>query len=179
MTTAPLERVRLRFTLLDTDANGYVEADDFERLAIRIIKAVAEPVSSPKALAVLEGHRRYWRGLVDDLGADHDGRVALHEYVTHVARPERFDDVIREYAESLALLLDVDDDGFIEHAHFLACMRAVGFHPASVDALFAELDPYGAGKVAVRAWVASIKDFYGSQRTDIPAQRLLAVPSVG
>ncbi len=179
MTAAALERVRLRFTLLDTDANGYLEADDLERLATEIIKAVAEPAGSAKALAVLEGHRRYWRGLVDGLGVGHDGRIGLGEYIAHVAGPEHFDGVVREYAESIAALADVDDDGFIEYAHFAACMRAVGFHPARIDALFEELDPYGAGKVATGTWVASVRDFYSSQRTDIPAQRLLETPSVG
>ncbi|MEV8630622.1 hypothetical protein AB0395_03105 [Streptosporangium sp. NPDC051023] len=177
MTTAPLERVRLRFAMLDTDANGYLEADDFERLASRIIEAVAEPAGSPKAVAVLEGHRRYWRGLRGSGETGDGGRVGLHEYIAHVAGPEHFDDVIREYAESLAALADVDDDGFIEYVHFVACLQAAGFHPTRIDALFEGLDPHGAGRVTTRAWVASIKDFYGSQRTDIPAQRLLAAPS--
>ncbi|MEV7007301.1 calcium-binding protein [Streptosporangium sp. NPDC051022] len=186
MTTAVLERVTLRFTLLDTNGNGYVEAGDFERLARRIIESVAEPMGSAKALAVLEGHRRYWRSLADGPGADHGadgpgadhGGVSLGEYVTRVAGPERFDDALREYAESLASLADVNDDGFIEHAHFVACMLAIGFHPDKIDAVFRDLDPHGMGKVATGAWITSIKDFYVSERTDIPAQHLLATPGL-
>ncbi|MEV7907900.1 calcium-binding protein, partial [Streptomyces anulatus] len=95
MTTAPLERVRLRFAMLDTDANGYLEADDFEHLASRVIEAIAEPAGSAKATAVLEGHRKYWRGLGGGRETGHFGRIDLHEYIAHVARPEHFDDVIR------------------------------------------------------------------------------------
>ncbi|MBB2914695.1 Ca2+-binding EF-hand superfamily protein [Streptosporangium becharense] len=179
MNPEALERVRLRFAMLDENSNGYLEADDFERLAHRMVRAVAEPPDSEKALAVVEGHRRYWQGLVGEFDADGDRRISLEEYLARVSGPDHYEGVIREYAESLADLADVDDDGFIERSDFVSCMRAAGFEADGVDAAFDALDPTGAGRITTDAWVNAIRDYYASDRTDIPAQHLLDAADIG
>src|SRR5690242_4699413 len=57
------ERLLLRFRILDTDGNGYLDAADFERLADNVLDAVGEPRESAKGRAVIDGHRRFWAGL--------------------------------------------------------------------------------------------------------------------
>ena len=48
---ARLDRIKAAFDALDTNSNGYLEADDFDRLGQRIIQALDVAESSPKAQA--------------------------------------------------------------------------------------------------------------------------------
>src|SRR3569833_399704 len=49
---ARLDRINAAFDALDTNSNGYLEADDFDRLGHRIVQALDVAESSPKAQAL-------------------------------------------------------------------------------------------------------------------------------
>jgi EF-hand domain pair len=115
---ARLDRIKAAFDALDTDSNGYLEADDFDRLGHRIIQALDEAEGSPKALAMHEGCRRYWEGLVGTLDLNHDGKVSWEEYAG-VHEPAAYEDSVRPYADALTSICDRDDDGFVQHADFV------------------------------------------------------------
>ncbi|WP_169808616.1 EF-hand domain-containing protein [Microtetraspora niveoalba] len=169
-----LERLRFRFRMLDTDGNGYLEGEDFERLAADVLEAMDEPAGSQKGRAVFAGHRRYWEGLRDALDVDGDGRISPSEYIARLGAPVEARETVADYAESLAALADRDGDGFIELGDFLTCMTALGFHRANCVTLFTRLDEAGDGRVPVDVWAATIVDYYTSASTDIPVHGLTA-----
>ncbi|MEU6411105.1 EF-hand domain-containing protein [Microbispora sp. NPDC046933] len=171
---AVLERLRLRFQMLDTDGNGYLEGEDFERLAAEILAAAGEPKGSRKGQAVLTGHRRYWEGLRAALDTDGDGRIDLREYTARLGAAAEAREIVADYAQSLAALADRDDDGFIELDGFLICMTAIGFPRANSETLFKQLDESGDGRVPVDVWAATIVDYYASPSGDIPVHGLTA-----
>ncbi|SDJ26502.1 EF-hand domain-containing protein [Nonomuraea jiangxiensis] len=167
--TSRLTRLRARFSLLDANGDGQLQADDFDLLADRVLNAVkADPA---KAHALREGCRAYWQGLAADTDRDGDRVVTFEEYAAAIPDAVHFDQYGSPYAHALAAVADPDDDGEVERADFVACMTAIGFAPPQVAQLFAEL----AGdndRVATRDWAAAIRDYYVSASADIPGQLL-------
>lgn len=156
---ARLDRIKAAFDALDTNSNGYLEADDFDRLGHRIVQALDEAESSPKAQAMHAGCRRYWQGLVGALDQNGDGRLSPAEYA-RFHEPDGFEANVRPYAEALTAICDRDDDGFVQHADFVRGMRAVGFPADNVEALFRAFDPQGTGQVSTGEWRTAIEDYF-------------------
>lgn len=156
---ARLDRIKAAFDALDTNANGYLEADDFDRLGRRIVRALDVADGSPKAQAMHAGCRRYWQGLVGVLDGDGDGRLSWEEYA-RVHEPAEYEDHVRPYADALTAICDRDDDGFVQHADFVRGMRAVGFPEDNVEALFKAFDPQGTGQVPANEWRTAIEEYF-------------------
>lgn len=171
------ERLLLRFRILDTDENGYLDETDFDRLAARVLDAMGEPRDSAKGQAVRDGHRRFWAGLRTALDADADGRVSREEYLARLGDPGEAEQTVAGYAASVAALVDRDDDGYVERDDFITCMTASGFPEAGGAAVFEELDESGSGRIAVGHWAAAIVDWYRSERTDVPGHILVTPTS--
>ncbi|AXI76311.1 EF-hand domain-containing protein [Peterkaempfera bronchialis] len=176
MRTEALDRVKLVFSLFDADGNRYLEADDFELMAERVIQAVPEADEAAKS-AMLAGFRKYWTTLVRELDANHDNRISFDEYVACVLAPERFSEAISEFAESLVGMGHLDGDGFIGRPAFTALMRAIGFAPANIDALFDAFEPTDADRIAATTWITGIKEYYSPDKAGIPGDHLVATPT--
>jgi Ca2+-binding EF-hand superfamily protein len=156
---ARLDRIKAAFDALDTDSNGYLESDDFDRLGHRIIQALEAPESSPKAQALQAGCRRYWQGLVGALDLNDDGKLSWEEYA-RFHQPDEFEGNVRPYADALVAICDRDDDGFVQHDEFVRGMRAVGFPAENIEALFQAFDPQGTGQVPAREWRTAITEYF-------------------
>ena len=156
---ARLDRIKAAFDALDTNSNGYLEADDFDRLGHRIIRALDVAESSPKAQALHEGCRRYWQGLVGTLDQNDDGKLTCEEYSRFHA-PDGYEKNVRPYAEALTAICDRDDDGFVQHAELVKGLAAVGFPVANIEDLSRALDPQGTGRVSRSEWRTAIEDFF-------------------
>jgi Ca2+-binding EF-hand superfamily protein len=156
---ARLDRIKAAFDALDTNSNGYLEADDFDRLGHRIVQALGVAESSPKAQALHAGCRRYWQGLVGTLDRNNDGKLSCEEYA-RFHEPNGFEGNVRAYADALTAICDRDDDGLVQHADFVRGMEAVGFPADNVEALFQAFDPQGTGQVPVEEWRTAIEEYF-------------------
>ncbi|MER5622305.1 EF-hand domain-containing protein [Streptosporangium sp. NPDC002544] len=175
MQKAAIDRVKLIFALLDADGTGYLEAEDFELMATRVIAAAPDSDDATKA-AMLAAFRRYWTTLAAELDANDDNRISFEEYTACVLSPERFDAAITGFAEALAALGDPDGDGLIERRVFVALMTAIGFERANIDALFDAFGPSDADQIMVSVWATGIKDYYHPEKTGIPGDHLVGGP---
>jgi Ca2+-binding EF-hand superfamily protein len=115
--------------------------------------------------------------LVTELDSNRDGTVTFDEYAACVLSPERFNETISEFAESLAALGDPDGDGLIERPVFVALMTAIGFKPANIHALFDAFEPTDSDRVTVAVWVTGIKEYYGPDKAGIPGDHLVGNPT--
>lgn len=167
-----VDRVRLIFRLLDVDGNGRLEAVDFDLMARRVVEAAPRSDDAAKD-ALTAAFRRYWDTLVTELDSDGDGKVDFGEYTACVLAPERFDDTVADFADSLAALGDPDGDGLIERPLFMALMIAIGFEPANIDALFDALEPTDDDRVSVESWAVAIREYYHPDLVGIPGDRLV------
>ncbi|MGW6744503.1 EF-hand domain-containing protein [Streptomyces sp. NPDC055025] len=172
MRTEAINRAKLVFTLFDVNENGFLEADDFDLMATRVLKTVPEADDTAKG-AMLAAFQRYWTTVVDELDSDHDGRVSLDEYLACVLSPERFDGAIGEFAESLAALGDLEGDGFIRRPVFVALMTAIGFQLPNIHVLFDAFGPTDSDRIARETWVTGIKEYYGPDMAGIPGDHLV------
>lgn len=172
MRSEAVDRVKLIFSLFDVNGNGYLEADDFERMASDVVQAAPDSDDAAKN-AILAAFRRYWTTLATELDTNSDGRISLDEYVSCVLSPERFEETISDFAESLAALGDPDGDGLIERPVFVALMMAIGFERANIDALFDAFEPSASDQIKVTTWVAGIKDYYGPDKAGIAGDHLV------
>ncbi|MEU2825361.1 calcium-binding protein [Streptomyces bacillaris] len=171
MTTEADRRVALVFSLFDANANGVLEADDFEIMADRVIREAHASDQAAKD-AMRAAFRRYWRTLLTELDENSDGEISFEEFTTCVLSPERFDETVAVFAEALAALGDPDGDGLIERPLFMALMTAIGFEPANIDALFDAFEPSDRDRIRVETWVAGIKDYYAPGKAGIPGDQL-------
>ncbi|MFE2292436.1 EF-hand domain-containing protein [Streptomyces sp. NPDC059452] len=172
MTTEATRRVALVFSLLDANANGVLEADDFDLMADRVVREAHASDQVAKD-AMRTAFRRYWTTLLSELDANGDGEISFEEYTACVLSPERFEATIGVFAEALAALGDPDGDGLIERPLFAALMTAIGFEPANIDALFDAFDPSDRDRIRVETWVAGIKDYYAPDKAGIPGDHLV------
>lgn len=177
MQAEAVDRVRLIFTLFDADGTGYIEADDFELMASRVVAAASDSDDTAKN-AMLAAFRRYWTTLEAELDVNNDGKVSFEEYRACVLSPERFDETVSDFAESLAALGDPDGDGLIERPVFVALMTAIGFERANIDALFDAFGPSDSDQIEVTTWVEGIKDYYRPDKAGIPGDHLVGGTTV-
>lgn len=173
--TEAVDRVRLIFTLFDVNANGYLEPDDFDRMASDVVAAASGSDDAAKD-AMVAAFRRYWSTLATVLDANRDQRISFDEYRACVLSPEQFEPTISEFAEALAALGDPDGDGLIERPVFTALMVAIGFERANIDALFDAFEPNEADQITVRTWVEGIEDYYRPEKAGIPGDHLVGGP---
>jgi Ca2+-binding EF-hand superfamily protein len=171
-----LNRVKLVFTLFDANGNGHLDADDFELMGKRVLVAAVDSDEAAKS-AMLAAFRRYWATLLKELDVNGDGKVSYEEFTATVLSPERFDETIADFAESLAALGDPDGDGLIERSVFVPLMTAIGFQLPNIHALFDAFEPDESDRVRVPVWVEAIKEYYGPDKGGVPADYLVAVPT--
>ncbi|MET7344628.1 EF-hand domain-containing protein [Streptomyces sp. NPDC005547] len=170
-----IARVQLVFTLFDADGNGVIEADDFELMAQRVVAAVPEAHAS-RHEAMVNAFRTYWQTLTEELDTNRDGRVDYAEFQDIVLTPERFSQAVSGFANALTAVADPDGDGMVERPTFVAVMRAIGFAPHNIHALFDALEPAGTKQASVPAWTEAIKDYYRPDATGI-ADHLVTAPA--
>ncbi|MET8337656.1 EF-hand domain-containing protein [Streptosporangium canum] len=176
MHRAAIGRVKLIFALFDADGSGYLEAEDFELMATRVVAASPDSDDAAKA-AMVAAFRRYWTTLAAGLDDNRDGRISFEEYAACVLSPERFDGAVTDFAEALAALGDPDGDGLIERSVFVALMTAIGFERANIDALFDAFEPSDADQITVSVWAVGIKDYYSPEKVGIPGDHLVGGPT--
>jgi Ca2+-binding EF-hand superfamily protein len=156
-----MDRLHVGFRTMDSDGDGVLEEGDFEGLASKLVASVQIPETSQKATLLRAFSARYWRGLRSATGPG--GQVTFDEYARLTHTPQWFDEHMLAWAKGLAAVGDVDDDGYIERSEFAAMFQAVGFPADDIDALFAELDPDGAGRISIAAMVTMVRDYYVSE----------------
>ncbi len=156
---ARLDRINATFDALDTNSNGYLEADDFDQLGHRIVQALGVPDNSPKAQALHASCRGYWQGLLGVLDQNGDGRLSHKEYA-QFHEPDQYEAGVRPYADAFTAICDRDDDGYVEHDDLVRGMRAVGFPADNIEALFHALDPDGTGQASRDEWRVAIEDYF-------------------
>jgi hypothetical protein len=152
------------FEFLDIDGDGFIEQGDLVALGTRLLARFDESKTSPKAQHLATTFDRFWRTLVGELDADHDGRISPEEYqvcidAAYVDGPH-FEQMFRPGIEAVALLCDTNGDGRIELAEFRLVHEAFGIEPAETEAAFRLLDTDSDGSLTVTEFVHAASEFY-------------------
>ncbi|MFF2375606.1 EF-hand domain-containing protein [Streptomyces xiamenensis] len=175
MRAEALSRAKVVFSLFDADGNGYLESEDFDLMAGRVVLAAPDAGEAEKD-ALRDAFRQWWVFLLGELDANRDGRISLEEFTAGVLTPERFRDALGAFAGTLAALGDPDGDGLVERPLFEALMTAIGFEHANIHALFDAFGPTDEDRITTGTWITGIKEFYSPDHADIPGDHLVGDP---
>ncbi|MEU8686556.1 EF-hand domain-containing protein [Streptomyces sp. NPDC048611] len=144
-----------RFTLYDTDGDGYLTAQDFTDRARLLTEAVGEPADSPKARALDAGMRHTFEQLAALARIDAMGRLDRKQFVeafAHASASGALGNVVGPSVAATIALADSDGDGVVSQEDFTVVHRAAGHSDAQAAEAFRALDQDGDGRLLVEAW---------------------------
>jgi Ca2+-binding EF-hand superfamily protein len=163
------QKVERLFELMDTNGDGYVEWDDYQRVIDRFRDGYRLEPDSRKAQALEAAYRVWWLELQRHAGGV--GPLAREDYVAATcaatADTSRVN-LVDGLSHALFDIMDTDDDNLIdrdEFAHLLAVRELT-----SPDAIgvFDILDTDGDGRISRQEYLASWRHFFQEDTADTP-----------
>lgn len=149
------------FQHLDHDGDGYVTAQDFERMARTILDAFGIDESSPKAVRLREGYRRTSQMVLGGVNVNGDGRVGLDEFTSAIQELSGTAPAaeLRGVCAAEFAAADRDDDGVITRTEFAHLLSSIGQSNGDADAAFDALDRDHDGRITRAEYVAAWEDY--------------------
>jgi Ca2+-binding EF-hand superfamily protein len=165
MVPASRERLRQYFESLDVDADGHLEWEEWEAPARRILEAVGEPGTSPRAQAVVTSYQKMWDYLSGKAGTV-TGGFTLGQFEravdSHVVNPDDadFSDLLRDAISAVAELFDRDAKGAVTPEGFANWLRAVGADASKAQETFRQIDMDDDGDLTVDELMQAVRDYH-------------------
>ncbi|MFD3808943.1 EF-hand domain-containing protein [Streptomyces sp. NPDC058619] len=167
------------FTHLDADRSGVIDADDIIALGSRLLSALAEPATSPKATLVMGGLADFWQDLFTELDIDRDGKVTPEEYKVGMTRlyaqgGPAYDRSFRPMVQAILTIVDTDGDGRISPEEFHKAQEAFDtrLSPADAETLFQRIDADGDGTLTLDELLHAAREYYTGTDEDAPGNLL-------
>ncbi|MCX2928074.1 EF-hand domain-containing protein [Streptomyces sp. NEAU-W12] len=167
--TAILDKSHRVFDAIDEDGNGVIAADDFERIAERLIRSFDE--ASPAASKVRSTYTKCWQRLAELADSDGDGQVTKQEFETAFAgaRQNKFMQVIDQALDAEFDLADTDGDGVLNRDEIGRMLSAYGVPQPELDQAVAGLDQDGDGQVSRSEYRTAMREYYLSDDPAAPS----------
>jgi Ca2+-binding EF-hand superfamily protein len=168
MESAKNERLQRHFESLDVDADGQLEPEEWEAPARRMLKALGEPSTSPKAQAVIASYREMWNYLAGQTGTRSSTlTLAQFEQVidSHIVNPDgtEFTGVLRNAVGAVAELFDRDAKGAVTPEGFTDWLTAVGADTSQVKQTFRQIDVDDDGDLTVDELMQAVRDYHAGK----------------
>lgn len=164
MNDLQMRKIDRAFEQMDTDGSGFLDRDDIQALAARLIVGFGETPSSVKGRAVLDSFDGIWHTLADALDVNHDGMLSPAEFrdgmVGSFIDGPQYDAVFRLAAEAVVSLCDTDGDGVLRRDEFAMFQAAFGTGTEDVDIAFAALDTDHNGTLNADELLVAIRQYY-------------------
>lgn len=167
------------FAHLDVNEDQVIDEHDIIGLGSRLLSALGEPATSPKATQVMGGLVDFWQELFTELDMNRDGKVTPEEYkqgMTRLFQDDRtaYDKSFRPMAHAMLLVVDKDDDGRISPEEFQKAQTAFDtkLSRADTDALFARIDADHDGFLSVDELLGAVREYYTGTEEDAPGNLL-------
>ncbi|TGN78159.1 EF-hand domain-containing protein [Streptomyces bauhiniae] len=159
------------FDALDTNADGYLDWSDYQRLGDRYIHAYQLDKDDRRARAIQTFCQIYWLELLRHAGVDGD-RLTKEQFVTAnrlaVIDTSRLN-VTEGGGHAIFDILDVDGDNEINKAEFERFLRDVwGSQAPEAMESFTMLDTDGDGAISRQEFIRAIREHYLSNDPDAP-----------
>jgi Ca2+-binding EF-hand superfamily protein len=168
MASASHERLRQHFESLDIDADGHLEREEWEAPARRILEALGEPGTSPKAQAVVASYQRMWDYLVRQAGTG-TGTLTLGQFEqiadSHIVNPDNdgFSDVLRDAISAVAGLFERDAKGAVTPEGFTSWLRAAGADASKAQETFRRINQDDDNDLTVDELMQAVRDYHAGR----------------
>ncbi|MFD9306409.1 EF-hand domain-containing protein [Streptomyces sp. NPDC060048] len=167
------------FAHLDVNGDRVIDEHDIIGLGSRLLAALGEPATSPKATQVMGGLVDFWQELFTELDIDRDGKVTPQEYKQGMTRLYRgggaaYDKSFRPMVQAMLLVADADGDGRVSAEEFHKAQLAFDtkLDREDADALFARIDTNHDGFLSVDELLGAVREYYTGTEEDAPGNLL-------
>jgi Ca2+-binding EF-hand superfamily protein len=165
MASAKHERLQRHFESLDADADGHLEPEEWEAPARRILEALSEPSTSPRAQVVVASYQKMWNYLAGQAGTG-TSTLTLGQFEqaidSHIVNPDDtdFSDVLRDAIRAVAGLFDRDAKGAVTPEGFTSWLRAAGADTSKAQETFRQIDVDDDGDLTVDELMQAVRDYH-------------------
>lgn len=164
-------KMRTHFARVDTNHDGVVTAEDFDRMADSFIEAGG---LDNEGAASLRSHlKTIWTDYWNAADADQDGQVTPEEFVaamTHVVDTPELSDQVGGPLPYFFKAIDVNGDGLISVTEYENFFRCIGIDASDAGTSFAALDTDGDGVLSSQEFVSAGTEFFLSEDESAPTQ---------
>jgi Ca2+-binding EF-hand superfamily protein len=168
MASGQHERLQRHFESLDLDADGHLELGEWEAPARRILEALGEPSTSPRAQAVVASYRKMWNHLAGQAGTG-TSTLTLSQFEQaidrHIVNPQDadFSDALRNAISAVAGLFDRDAKGAVTPEGFTSWLKAVGADTSKAQETFRQIDVDDDGDLTIDELMQAVRDYFAGQ----------------
>jgi Ca2+-binding EF-hand superfamily protein len=168
MASAKHERLQRHFESLDVDADGHLEPEEWEAPARRILEALGEPSTSPRAQVVVASYQKMWNYLAGQAGTG-TSTLTLGQFEqvidSHIVNPDDtdFSDVLRDAIRAVAGLFDRDANGAVTTEGFTSWLKAVGADTSKAQETFRQIDVDDDGDLTVDELMQAVRDYHAGK----------------
>ena len=165
-----VRKMALLFRVHDTDANGSVERDDYERMVRRIAENRGWAEQSAEFDALRARVLRQWAAIsaaADPPGSGRvhlDGWIGLWEAILEVA----YESHVRGVSELLWEMMDTDGDGRVTRDQSLLWFSGYGVSTDTAEYSFTSADLNSDGYVSREEWLVLVDQFFLSKNPADP-----------
>ncbi|MER7577894.1 EF-hand domain-containing protein [Streptomyces sp. NPDC126514] len=173
MATATTDPMTLKldqlFAAIDTDDDGHVDWNDYQRIVDRYLTAYKIDNSDRRAMGLVIAYQMQWAELLRH--ADGTARLSKEQFhfATRVASVDtsRFN-MVEGVPHAIFDVMDVDGDNTISQAEFKKYLDVWGVTDPGAMQAFAELDTDGDGFISRQEFIRAVREFFYSMDLNAP-----------
>ncbi|MCX5203191.1 EF-hand domain-containing protein [Streptomyces sp. NBC_00237] len=165
------------FDLLDTDGNGFIEAQDWARTAEELSRGFNHPQGSAQETALRHTYGRVHQNICSAMDTDGDGRVSRTEFHDglnrHVADPDLLDRTFRPAIDAEFDTADTDGDGVLDGTEIKRVWDVWGMSEADAKTAMEHMDTDGDGRISRDEYYATWREYLVSEDPAAPGSWML------
>jgi Ca2+-binding EF-hand superfamily protein len=154
------------FRAMDTDADGFLDRDDFTALTARWTGKRGLAAGSAAADRLSSIMMGWWETLLAASDVDRDDRVTLDEVLLVVDRLADDPGPVAATAAAMFEAVDGDGDGWISAAEYRQLIETWNGVPTDTDQVFPLLDRDGDGRLAEDEFTELWTEFWAGDNPD-------------
>ncbi|WP_406349418.1 EF-hand domain-containing protein [Streptomyces sp. NBC_00144] len=173
MTTATTDPMTLKldqlFAATDTDGDGYVDWNDYERLVDRYLSTYKIGKTDRRAQSLVVAYQMQWAELLRH--ADGVNRLSKEQF--HLASrtasvdTSRFN-MVEGVPHAIFDIMDTEGDNTISRAEFKKYLDVWNITDPSAMDTFNNLDSDGDGVISRQEFIRAVREFYYSSDLNVP-----------
>ncbi|MDX2395192.1 EF-hand domain-containing protein [Streptomyces sp. DK15] len=173
MTTSTADPVTIKldqiFGATDTDNDGYVDWNDYQRLVDRYLNAYKIDKNDRRAHALLAVYQMQWMELLRHV--DGVNRLSKEQY-HQASRAASVDtsrfNMVEGVPHAIFDIMDVDGDNSISKGEFEQYLDVWNITDPSAMDTFAQLDTDGDGAISRQEFIRAVREFFYSLDLEAP-----------